>query len=111
MENRGGFMYIDLVVLIALILIVVMFFKRFSSFVFFMAIIDITLRILTFIKNNIGLPDVSAVIGKYIPESIFGIIDKYTMGLINSILKWAFVILMIIFLSYIIKIFIHKKKI
>lgn len=104
-------MYIDLVVLIILILVVIMFFKRFSSFVFFMAIIDIFLRILTFIKNNIGLPDVSALIGKYLPESIFGIIDKYSIGLVNLILKWAFVVIMAIFLSYIIKIFIHKKKI
>ena len=45
-------MYIDLIVLIILILIVVMFFKRFSSFVFFMAIIDILLRILSFINNK-----------------------------------------------------------
>ena len=45
-------MYIDLIILILLILLVVMFFKRFSSFVFAMAIIDIFLRILSFIKNN-----------------------------------------------------------
>lgn len=104
-------MYIDLVVFVVLVLVVVMFFKRFSSFVFFMAIIDIFLRILAFIKNNIGLPDVAALINKYLPESVFGIIDKYTADLPNIILKWAFVIIMIIFLSYIIKIFIHKKKI
>ena len=104
-------MYIDLIVLIVLIFVVVMFFKRFSSFVFFMAIIDIFLRILTFIKYNIGLPDVAALIGKYLPESIMAIIDKYTNGLIQIILEWAFVIIMMIFLSYIVKIFIHKKKI
>lgn len=104
-------MYIDLIILIVLILIVVMFFKRFSSFVFFVAIVDILLRILTFIKDNIGLPDVSALIGKYVPSSIFGIIDKYSADTINIILKWAFVILMVIFLSYVIKIFIKKKKI
>ena len=55
-------MYIDLIVFIVLLILVVMFFKRFSSFVFFVAIFDILLRILTFIKNNIGLPDLSAVI-------------------------------------------------
>lgn len=104
-------MYIDLIVLIVLIFVVVMFFKRFSSFVFFMAIIDIFLRILTFIKYNIGLPDVAALIGKYLPESIMAIIDKYTNGLFQIILEWAFVIIMMIFLSYIVKIFIHKKKI
>lgn len=104
-------MYIDIIVLVILLILVVMFFKRFSSFVFFVAIIDIFLRILTFIKNNIGLPDVSALIGKYIPISIPGIIDKYCNGIINTILQWAFVILMCIFLGYIIKIFIKKKKI
>ena len=104
-------MYIDLVVLIILILVVIMFFKRFDSFVYAMAIIEIFLRILTFIKNNISLPDVRALIGKYLPENIFAIIDRYSNGLINTILKWAFVVVMIIFLSYIIKIFIKKKKI
>lgn len=106
-------MYIDLIVLIVLMIVVIMFFKRFSSFVFFIAIVDIFLRILTFIKNNIGLPDVAALIGKYLPENIIDIIDKYTnsIPLLNTILRWAFIIIMIIFLSYIIKIFIHKKKI
>lgn len=104
-------MYIDLIVLVVLIFVVVMFFKRFSSFVFFMAIIDIFLRILTFIKNNIGLQDVSALISKYLPESIFSIIDRYTTGLINLGFKWLFVGIMAIFLFYVTKIFIHKKKI
>ncbi len=106
-------MYIDLIVLIILMIVVIMFFKRFSSFVFFIAIVDIFLRILTFIKNNIGLPDVAALIGKYLPESVLNIINKYcsSIPLLNTILSWAFIIIMIIFLSYIIKIFIHKKKI
>ncbi len=104
-------MYIDLIVLIVLMVIVVMFFKRFSSFVFFMAIVDIFLRILTFIKLNIPLKDVSTLIDKYIPESIFGIIDKYSSYPISLILKWIFVIIMCIFLGYIVRIFIKKKKI
>ena len=104
-------MYIDLIVLILLILVVVMFFKRFQSFVFLIAIIDIFLRILTFIKYHIGLKDVSAVIGKYIPESIIAIIHRYSSGLVATILDWAFVIIMMFFLGYIFKIFLHKKKI
>ncbi|MBR3210584.1 MAG: hypothetical protein IKF71_01445 [Bacilli bacterium] len=106
-------MYIDLIILIIGIIVVIMFFKRFSSFVFFVAIVDIFLRILTFIKNNIGLRDVAAVIGKYLPESVIAIIERYTysMPLLCSILKWCFVLIMAIFLVYITKIFIHKKKI
>ncbi len=104
-------MYIDVIVLLVLIFIVIMFFKRFSSFVFFMAIIDIFLRILAFIKHNINLKDVSSIIDKYLPESISDIINKYSSGIINTVLQWAFVVIMIIFLSYIVKIFFKKKKI
>ena len=106
-------MYIDLIILIILLIVVIMFFKRFSSFVFFMAIVDIFLRILAFIKHNIGLKDVASVIGKYLPESMIDIIEKYTgsIPLLCIILKWCFVGLMAIFLGYIVKIFLHKKKI
>ncbi len=106
-------MYIDLVVLLVLILVVGIFFKRFSSFIFFIAIIDITLRILAFIKINCGLNDLAKVIGKYLPESIFDLIDKYTgdLELLNISLKWIFVGTMAIFLFYICKIFIKRKKI
>lgn len=106
-------MYIDLIVLIVLLILVIMFFKRFSSFVFFIAIVDIFLRILAFIRVNIGLRDVSNLIGKYLPSSVFDIINKYTgqWETINVILKWAFVVIMGIFLFYITKIFLKKKKI
>ena len=104
-------MYIDLVVLVILILIVVMYFRRFSSFVYFIAIIDIFLRILTFIKNNIGLPDLAAVIDNYIPESILAIVGNYTDGIIYTIIAWAYIVIMCISLGYITQFFITKKKI
>lgn len=106
-------MYIDLIVLLVLILVVGIFFKRFSSFIFFIAIIDITLRILAFIKHNCGLYDISKIVGKYLPDSIFDLIDKYTgdLELLNISLKWVFVGTMVIFLYYICKIFIKRKRI
>jgi hypothetical protein len=103
-------MYIDAIIIVLLLALVLMFFRRFSSFVFSVAIIDIFLRILTFIKLNIGLADVSALIDKYIPANIIAIIDKYTSGIVQTILEWAFVFIMTLFLVYIVKIFISKKK-
>ena len=104
-------MYIDLIVLVVLMIIVIMFFKRFSSFVFFIAVFDILFRILTFIKLNIPLSDVSAVLDKYIPTGILGIIAKYTDGVFTTILDWVYLVIMAIFWIYITKIFISKKKI
>ena len=103
-------MYIDLIVLAVLILLVIFVFRRFDSFVYLMAIIEIFLRILTFVKNNIGLKDVAGIIDKYLPENIFSIIDKYTNGGVNTILKWGFVAIMAVFLGYIVYYFIKKKK-
>ena len=100
----------DLVVIIVLIIAVVLFFRKFSSFVYFIAILDMLLRIFSFIKNNIGFPDVSALIGKYVPSSIPSLIDKYTDDILYIILMWAFVIVMCIFLGYTIRIFWKKKK-
>ena len=105
-------MYIDLLILLVLLILVVMFFKRFSSFVFFMAIVEIFLRILSFVRDNIGLDDISQVIGKYLPSNIFAIIDKYTGNVLwlNTILKWCFVGIMTAFLVYTVQIFWKKKK-
>ena len=103
-------MYIDLIILTVLILHVIFVFRRFDSFVYLMAIIEIFLRILTFVKNNIGLKDVAGIIDKYLPENIFSIIDKYTNGVVNIILKWGFVAIMAVFLGYIVYYFIKKKK-
>lgn len=106
-------MYIDLIILLILIILVVLFFKRFQFFVFFLAMVETTLRILAFIKNNIGIKDVSNAISKWLPENIFDMIDKYTSSipLLQTGLKWAFVIIMTIFLGYLIKIFVKKKRI
>ena len=103
-------MYIDLIVIVVIIIALIMYFRHFSAFIFSIAIVDILLRILTFIKLNIGQNTISAFINKYFPSSIPGIITKYTNGTIADILVWIYVIIMIIFLYYVIKIWFKKKK-
>ena len=99
----------DAIIFIILLIIVIFFFRRLSNTVFFIAIFDILLRILTFIKNN-TLPELKSFIGKYFPENISHIISKYAKGDLYMILVWIYVILMIIFLYYVIRIFIKRKK-
>ncbi len=103
-------MYVDLVVIVILLLVVIFCFRRFSSFVYAFAIIDIFLRILNFIQNNVPVPELQALIGKYFPNSIEAVICSYTSGIIETIILWAYVIVYAIFLGYIVRIFIHKKK-
>jgi len=100
---------LDAIIFVILLIVVIFFFKKLSNTVFFVGIVDIFLRILTFIRDN-TLPDVKSFISKYFPESIPNIIGKYAVGDLYTILVWAYVIVMIIFLFYVTKIFIRKKK-
>lgn len=102
-------MYIDLAIILILLIVVVVFFRKFSSFVYAFAIMDIFLRIMTFIKNN-TVPELRSLIGRYLPESIEAIINRYSSGLIHTLLMWLYVILFAIFLGYITSYFIKKRK-
>ena len=99
----------DLVVFLVLCGIVIFFFKRFSRFIYFIAITDIFLRIATFIKLQIGKGDIYAVLDKYIPNNIPSILDYYADGLLYTIFLWLYVIAFIIFEFYIIRTFFRKK--
>lgn len=103
--------YIDLIVLIIFIVFVIIYSKKFPTYIFGFAMIDIFFRVLDFLKNNIPISGIKGELSKYVPESIPSIIYKYTDGTISYLLVWAYVIIMIIFLYFIAKIFIKKKRI
>ena len=102
-------MYVDLGIVLVLLIIVVIFFRKFSSFVYAFAIIDIFLRILAFVKNN-TVKELHDLIDNYLPESIAAIISKYTSGIVCTVLMWGYVVLFSIFLGYVVSYFIRKKK-
>ena len=99
-------MYIDLVVVVLILFLVIFLFRRFSSFVYAMAIIDIFLRIMNFLKIKVPLKE----LGNIFPSDIPAIFAKYTKGIVLDILLWAYVFIYTCFLVYIVNYFIHKKK-
>ena len=99
-------MYIDVIIVGLILLAVVVLFRKFSSFVYATAIIDITLRILCFLKVKVPLKE----LGNIFPGSIPAIFEKYTKGIVLDLLLWAYVFIYVCFLVYITNYFIHKKK-
>lgn len=99
-------MYIDLIILIVLLVAVIVVFRRFSSFVYAMAIVDIFLRIMYFLRIKVPLKELENIFPSDIPD----ILAKYTSDILLDILLWAYVALYACFLVYIINYFIHKKK-
>lgn len=104
-------MYVDLIVLIILIIAVIYFFRRFSSFVYLMCSMDILYRLLHFISNNVKVPELSALIDKYVPSSVVDLLSNYvgTEGFLYTIVLWAMFILYCIFLFYIVRILVKRK--
>ncbi len=104
-------MYVDLIIIIALLVFVIIYSKKFQNYIFGIATIDIFFRVLGFLKDNIPISGIKGQLSKYVPESIPNIINKYTDGTINTLLIWAYVIIIAIFLYFIAKIFVKRKKI
>ena len=102
-------MSFDVVLLILLIVAGVCFFRKFNSSVYYIASLDIFFRILTFVKNNLGVEEISAFISKYFPESIPSVIYKYTDGIVSTILMWIYVAMFAVFLFYTVKILWKKR--
>lgn len=102
-------MNFDVVLLIILIVAGVCFFRNLNSSVYFIASLDIFFRILTFIKDNLGVSEISSFISKYFPESIPGIIYKYTNGIISTVLMWIYVLMFAVFLFYTVRILWKKR--
>lgn len=102
--------YIDLVVLIVLLVFVIVYSKRFQTYMFGFGMIDILFRILNLINGFIPIGEIREFINTYIPASIPSVINNYTKGIFNTILILVYIIIMVIFLYYVVKIFIKRKK-
>ena len=102
-------MYLDVIIVLAIVIFVFCWFRKFSKFVEAWAIVDIFLRIFHFVANNIGIKDFARWANKTLPSSIPGIISKYCSGTIEFIFLWIYVILMGIFLYYCIYKLIKKR--
>lgn len=99
----------DVFLLIILIVAGVCFFRSLSGSVYFVASLDIFFRILTFIRDNLGVGEISSFIRTYFPESIPSIINKYTDGILSTALMWIYVIMFAVFLFYTVRILWKKR--
>lgn len=100
----------EVVIIMAIIGAIVFFFKRtFSGFVYAVAMVDIFLRVLAFIKAKLLVGNILSFINNCFPVSVPAMIDKYTDGALCEVLIWIYVGIMIVFLVYTIRIFLKKK--
>lgn len=99
----------DGIIILVIIIVIGVYFRRVDKIVTGVAIVDIFLRVFRFLVENIQINGISEYIEKYLPASIPDIINAYTTDVINNILIWVYVICMTVFLGYTIRYFISKK--
>lgn len=99
----------DGIIIIIILIVVGVYFRKVDKIVMGVAIIDIFLRLFNYIISNIQINGISEYIEKYLPVSIPSIIGNYTTDIIYNILMWLYVICMAIFLGYTVKYFFKKK--
>ena len=102
-------MYLDMVIVIALVIFAICWFRSFSKSVYAFAIIDIFLRLIHYIALNLHIKEFTRWVNNIFPKSIPAIIDKYTDGVLFTILIWVYIVIMVFFLGYTIRVFIRKK--
>ena len=102
-------MYLDVVIVVALIIFAICWFRRFSKFVYAWAIIDMFLRLIHFIAELFKMKDFTRWVNNVFPASIPAVMDKYTNGVLYVILLWVYAVIMCFFLGYTIRAFIRKN--
>jgi hypothetical protein len=99
----------DLVIIVVLLVLVVLISRRFTNLIYFIAIIDIFLRIIDFINCSIPVKEINNILSN-IPISIPDVIYKYSSGFIANFLIWGLVACYIIFEYYVIKTLFKRKR-
>ena len=103
-------MYLDVVIVLALVIFAICWFRRFSKFVYAWAIIDMFLRLIHFVAEDLfKMKDFSRWVNNIFPRSIPALMDKYSSGILFTIFLWIYGVIMAFFLGYTIRAFIRKK--
>ena len=101
-------MTIPFIVLIIALVLIIIFFKDFNAFVYAFVMIDIFLRIVTYLKMNV-LKDNAFGFFDFIPESIPAIIRSFNLGTWTDIIMLIYVVIYMIFLGLLFSKFVNRK--
>lgn len=101
-------MNIPFVIFVLALVLVIVFFKDFHAFVYFIVASDIFLRLVFYLKTNI-IKDSALSFLSSIPADVPTIIKSLDWGMFTEILIIIYVICYIIFESFLIRNFIRRK--
>ncbi len=97
----------DIVIVLIALIIIALIFKRIDNTIIAFGLIDVFLRIVFFIGNH-TTSGIKAFTNKYFPASIEAILRGHSTGALETILVWIYVILMIMFWYFVLRMLIRR---
>lgn len=101
-------MTIPVIVLIIILILIIVFFKDFNAFIYSLVMIDIFLRIVTYLKTYI-IKDSAFGFFSFVPESIPAIINSFDLGIFADVVMFLYVVVYMIFLGLLFSKFVNRK--
>ena len=101
-------MTVQLIVFILALVAVIFFFKNFNACVYFVVMVDIFLRIVTFLKLNYLKDDAFSFLN-IIPENVLDIVNSFELGVFNELLIIVYIMIYIVFEVLLVRFFIKRK--
>lgn len=98
-----------LFILLIIVIILVVLRRNIKWGVYVVGTSEVMFRLLHLIGDNIGIPELNALINRIFPTSLFSVAKAYTSGIVYTILFWAIVIILLSFLVYLIRYLFTKK--
>ncbi len=99
----------DLIIFLILLVAVIVFYRDIKFVAYFIGILEIAFRLIHYLGDNLPIIHTNFFVDSYIPNSIFTIFDGYVTGIVGTIIDWAIVLLLIIFVVYLIRYFFRMK--
>ena len=101
-------MTIELIVFIIALAAIIFFFKNFNACVYFIVMVDIFLRVVTYLIEHYLRADAFSFL-ESLPSSVLDILNGFSAGIVNEVLVIVYIIIYIIFEVLLIRFFIKRK--
>lgn len=103
-------MLVDAFIVLLIVIIIICwscYRRKLSKAAYGIVCLDMILQVFHFLSKNLGSNAVTDFLARW-PNSLIGLVDKYTNGIVFLIVAWAYVILVIYFIFLTLRIFFKK---
>ena len=98
----------DLLIIVVLVIIIVAIFKDWRLIIYTIGTLEVFFRLIHHIGDKLNLISINPFVDKYIPDSLYNVLAKYTSGIAYDILSWCLIVVFIMFLVFLVKYIIRR---